>query len=157
MAEPTTKAQVHGIFTKAVQALQRQARDISEAAKSPSQTRPWQVPPASAWDGDLTAVDQLEKAFDRAEIEENHAEVIGDLESPGTAGDVISLKLQNDYVAAMERAFRARHATPVRCMAHAAGRRAGHGHSAGIFSDTSGALRFATDIKMIGDSEPVEQ
>lgn len=157
MTTAKTKAQIHPVFSQALRELQAHARDIAEAAKTPSQARPWQLPPGTEWTGDLTAIDQIEKAFDRSEIEENHAAVIGDLAAPGTAGDVISLKLQNDYVAAMERAFRARHATSVRCMAHAAGRRAGHGHSAGIFSDASGALRFATDVKMIGNSEPVEQ
>lgn len=150
MADAQSKAQIHTIFADTLQGLLTQARDAAAATMVQTQTRPWQVPKEPP---DVFDIGGMNAAFDRAKIADNHAEVIGDVEAPGTAGDVISLKLQSDYVAAVERAFRARHATAVRCMAHAAGRRDGHGHAAGIFSDASGALRFATDVKMIGDMQ----
>ena len=50
-------------------------------------------------------------------------------EEAGTSGDVIALKLQRDYLAAEDRAFRARHSTLCRNLVHLHGRRDGQGQS----------------------------
>lgn len=57
----------------------------------------------------------------------NYAECFQDVADMGTTGDVIALKQQIDYIACEERAFRFRHASVCRLMAHAASRQRGHG------------------------------
>lgn len=47
----------------------------------------------------------------------------------GSTGDAMACRVQADYLSAQERAFRLRHASPVRCLLHAASRRAGHADS----------------------------
>ncbi len=90
----------------------------------------------------------MDQAFDREAINQNFAELFAASDNAGTIGDATSLKLQGDYVAVVERAYRARVATPLRCMAHAAARRAGHGHAAGVF--TGGVLQYAQDAIKAG-------
>lgn len=136
---PQTKGRVHVTFQQAIQQMRADGLQIAKALRAVG-NREWQ-------NGDnITpfAIPSLGSVYDRTDINENYADCVSDGASPGTAGDVISLKTQGDILASMERAYRARHASSVRCMAHAAGRRAGHGHEKGIFSESSGPLRFVT-------------
>ena len=98
----------------------------------------------------MTDIGSISTGFDRKQLNQLFASLIEDGNSPGTAGDAVGVKIQIDYVGALERAFRARHASPLRCLAHAAARREGHGHSAGIFSDASGVLCFVSDAIKAG-------
>ena len=91
----------------------------------------WMLP--KDWTGDPTNVPELHKPiFDRDKInqayEDSHAS--GD---SGSVGDAMAAKLQLGFLAAAERAFRARHASPVRERLHAAARLKGHGHEQGVF------------------------
>lgn len=52
----------------------------------------------------------------------------------GRVADRMTAKMQIDYLATMERAFRLRHATSTRCALHAASRRSGQGASTGVFN-----------------------
>lgn len=146
---PASKARIHAHFQELVQALATQAAALAKAAQGDGQ-RQWQTPPQHGWSGDVFDIPGMDQAFDRSEINSNFAEVCDSADAPGTVGDVASLKLQADYTAMVERAYRARVASPARCLAHAAARRAGHGHAAGIF--TGGVLRYAQDLLRAGQT-----
>ena len=49
-------------------------------------------------------------------------------------------KIQIDYIASLERAFRTRQASSVRCKIHASARRRGHAASGGLYDSASGGL-----------------
>ncbi len=83
-------------------------------------------------DRDLHDVPHLhDPAFDRTEINTNYEEAMQTMKRIGTVGDIIALKLQIGYVATEERAFRARHSSVCRSIAHMHGRLAGHGLGTG--------------------------
>jgi len=125
MASPTTQASVHDAFQNRSDELVKQANDQADAAIKPAKLRPWQVP------NPVETLDDVSKAFDRTEIGDNYARAVASATSPGTTGDIASLKLQSDWAAALERAFRARHSGIPRLIAMAAARRKGHGNKLG--------------------------
>ena len=99
---------------------------------------PWVRPPTGAWDGDLQSkagLVALHDAFNTDEAEENLKNTYSD-EEPGNSSDTIVNLLMIEYAAQAERAFRARHQTMPRALAHLAVREKGHGRE-------SGALRGA--------------
>lgn len=124
-----SKGKIHDIFQNNLEDLTEQAGQQADAIRAAS-TRPWNRPRDLTDPLDIAGITD---SFDRGEIDNNFGELIQDPEDPGTCGDVISVKTQGDYVAEMERGFRARHATPVRCIAHAMARRKGHSRPNGIF------------------------
>lgn len=128
MAESLGK--IHDVFKDAVKDLADQAGDAADGVGNGE--RSWQIP-ASMTDFGPLDIDRIDEAFNRDEIGANYEDVIGDPTNPGTMGDAIALTMQSDYVAMMERAFRARHATPVRLLVLASARRKGHAHEAGVF------------------------
>lgn len=86
----------------------------------------WMIVEHNGWDGDLFNIPDMEKPFDRQEHYQDFADVVSDPNSPGTVADLMALQLQGDWLAAMERAFRERHKSHVRCMAQASARHKGH-------------------------------
>jgi hypothetical protein len=121
-----SKATVHEVFRARVRELRSQAVAAHNAHQGKSQ-RSWQVP--EVLETSLMAIADLHKpAFDRDEINTQYSEVTKSPDEAGTMGDVIALKLQLDYNACEERAFRARHTTLCRAMCLGHGRRVGHGH-----------------------------
>lgn len=127
----STKGSVHSEFSDRLDNL----RDKSEAVANSldGSARPWMLP-----DGlesrDLLHVPSLHSPdWDRAGLNANYDEAVASGTSPGTIGDVVALKLQIDYMAMEERAFRLRHASIIRCQIHAHGRRKAHGMAAGLF------------------------
>ena len=120
------KAEVHEVFANRLTEL----RDAAAKAVNSFQGkdhRVWNVPT-----GLSTALLDIANlhlpAFDRTPINEQYVELTAKTETAGTTGDIISLKLQVDYNAAEERAFRTRHMTMSRafCMGH--GRRYGQAY-----------------------------
>lgn len=100
---------------------------------------PWVRPPVDEWDGDLQtqqSLVDLHKAFNTDETEEFLDKAFSD-EKAGNSSDGIVSTLQIEYAAQMERAYRARHQTMPRALAHLATREKGHGTE-------SGALRGAS-------------
>lgn len=136
---PVSKGQVHDAFTEMILRLQAEGLRIGEALEL-TQQRIWQnddeVEPFN--------IPDMGDPYDRSAINSNYVECVNDANEPGTVGDVVSVKTQGDILATMERGYRARHATSVRCLAHAAARRKGHGHGQGIFSEASGPLKYVT-------------
>lgn len=140
------KAKVHDVFRKRTKQLRAGAKQAADSITATAQ-RGWDIP-NELDDKTLTAVPTLhEPAFDRKEINANYDEVLASGSDPGTVGDAASLKHQIDYNAVEERAFRLRHATPVRCIIVGHGRLAGHGHEQGIFA---AAENLAADLIAAG-------
>lgn len=141
------KGKIHRIFEELVFDLQ-QFNAIAGQAWQGNGAPQWQIPNKKEWSGDPLQIDSIDKAFDRREINENVEEVLSDATVIGTAGDICALKIQGDWLATMERSFRFRHATPVRCIGHMAARAIGKGKSSGVYS--SGVLGYAQNILRIG-------
>lgn len=149
-----SKGKIDDVFTNNLKDLTTQDGQQGKASRGYG-PRKWNIPETSVQSKhkDAGALDLLDIAgitagFDRENIDTNYAELIQDGTDPGTCGDVISVKTQGDYIAIMERAFRARHATPVRCIAHAMGRRFGHSYDAGVF--LGGVLKHVQDALQSG-------
>jgi hypothetical protein len=140
------KGQIHDVFRDTLADLAERADAQAEAARGHG-LRPWNRPDAAP---DPLDIPRTTTIFDRRMIDANYQELLGSGEDPGTCGDVISIKTQSDVVAAAERGYRARHATPIRCLIHAMGRRKGHGHEQGVF--LGGVLKHAQDALKAGQS-----
>lgn len=122
----------------------------------------WSLPPIpeTGWQGDLFDFTTMADAFSRADLEKDYVDVIAnailddpDSEEPpaddvppeelleeakrGTMAQLAAIKTQAAWLSQRERAFRARHATPIMAECFAAARRKGHGlddeNSSGVF------------------------
>ena len=126
MPKGTKKADVLPPFNTRLKELKQQAEAQATEFKGTG-SRPWNIPEdltASHLFKDIASLHGSENAgFDRTKINEKYEECFQDAEDPGTGGDVIGLKLQMDYLAAAERAFRFRHASVPRLLTHAMCRR----------------------------------
>jgi hypothetical protein len=100
--------------------------------------RQWMLPPLGGWDGDPYNIQGITLAFDRTTLNAQYVELVSDPDREAKIGEVMVTKLQVDYLAASERAFRTRHASSVRLRLHAAARRRGQGVSQGPFSGSIG-------------------
>jgi hypothetical protein len=93
--------------------------------------REWMVPdlldePA------LQSIAGLADAYARVEAAELYQAALTD--PLGAAGDAMAMKLQSDYLAGQERAYRLRQMSPLRASLHASARRYAHGATgAGVF------------------------
>lgn len=122
----STKGRVHDKYSQRLDDLKGQAKEQYDSFTGDG-PRPWQHP--TGFTGSTLAIKELgTNEYDREEINTNFEECLQKPEAAGTVGDVIALTLQVDHLAAQERAYRHRHATLVRCMAHAMGRRCGQGN-----------------------------
>lgn len=138
-------ASVHKVFSERLADMMSQSQQVSQAESTTNTQRIWMVP--EDWSGDVFDIAGMHQpSFDRAEINGEYETVCG---GNGNVGDAGSLKVQIDVVSGMERAFRFRHASHIRCVQHAAARHAGHGNGQGVF----GAIRnYAQDlIKAAGE------
>lgn len=118
MATGSSKAKIHDQFHNRLVALEAWAAAMSDR---PS----WCLADADA--NPLDPATMTGDAFDRSAINENYQACMADASTPGTHGDVASLKRQIDYLAAEERAYRLRHASQLRCAAMSRARLNGHG------------------------------
>src|SRR4051812_41559396 len=120
--QATAKADVDPNLEAQVKALQTQAAASAPATLKGEQAK-WMMPEHEDWQGDLTDWDELGTPFDRSASNEAFVEAVKDGKNPGTTGDLVVTTLQVDYLACMERAFKARHTmSRPRALAHAMGR-----------------------------------
>ena len=82
---------------------------------------------------DVLDIPNLHLPFDRETLNEQYRDLHKDDKKSTTTGGASVLKQQIDYVACAERAYRLRHATPVRCILHHSVRKEAHGHEVGVF------------------------
>lgn len=116
---------VHDVAHNRLVDLRNQAQTMQRAMQG-RQQRAWQIP--QNYSGSVLDIANLHTpAFDRTEINTQYEAATNNPKAAGTNGDVISLKLQIDYNACEERAFRARHTTLCRAMCLGHGRRIGQG------------------------------
>lgn len=130
MAVGKSKARIVNTLNNQVQVLVEQNR--AAALSSYNGTgRIWMLGPYAVngvvdgkpfWTGDTEDLVGMSLAFNRAEVISTFNTVMN-VNDPGTASDKIAMRFQNDYLAAMERAFRTRHAGSVRSEMFSAARR----------------------------------
>jgi len=133
-------------FQELLEAMRQQSADAATNLEGGDTARPWMMPPLRDWDGNLLDIAGIAKAFARDEPNEDYKDSLNT--DAGTVGHAMGAKLQIDYMAMMERAFRTRHATVARCTTHAAGRRRAHGEPAGIHIGS--VLQYAQDLLRSG-------
>jgi hypothetical protein len=109
----------------------------------------WFLPPD--WPGDPFDPDGFAAAFQREDL---NAAVEEALNGDAPMAELAGYKLQIDYIATLERAFRMRHASPAALAAMAAARRRGHGRDGGVF--VGGVLRYVQDVLAAGGRPPEE-
>jgi hypothetical protein len=142
-----SKGEIHDIFFENLQEMTTQAGEQADMVRGGG-PRTWNRPGNVTDPLDIPGITQ---GYDRSEIDANYAELLQDSQDPGTCGDVVCVKTQGDYIAEMERGFRARHATPVRCIGHAMARRKGHSNDAGVFR--GGVLKHVQDALKAGQDD----
>jgi len=122
----TKKGDVLPPFTTRLRELKRQAEAQANAFKGDG-ARVWNIPEditATHLFADIRSLHGAkDTGYDRTTINNRYELCFQSADDPGTVGDVIGLKLEMDYLAAAERAFRFRHASTPRLLTHAACRR----------------------------------
>ena len=124
MAQGQSKGRVTQAFNDQIYYLKLQNEKCAKASADYGIGRAWMIGPSgyNGWDGDTTDLTGMKKAFDRSEITDAFNEIM-DADNPGTGADRMAMKFQSDYLAAMDRAFRTRHAGLIRCEMFSADRR----------------------------------
>lgn len=128
-------------YTALLNALAQYAASQEKAAKlglPPKYFAP------SGWNGDVFDIPALGLSFSRRELYGLFRTAVSSADAGGTVGDLETIVLQGDFLAAAERAFRARHASSVRDKMHAAGRHRGQGDPRGVL--TSGLNNFLKSL-----------
>lgn len=134
----SAKADLDNTLSQQIKSLEQQANAEQQAELTGSQTqwmmpvlKPAGIPSSQGWSGDLFDYKGMAEPFDRSQSNQALINAL-DASSPGTSGDLIITTLQVDWLACAERAFRARHTMRrPRAVAHAMGRKAGHGSDTG--------------------------
>lgn len=130
-AKSSQKSSISNVLQKLVNELATQAKRESTERKKNAQVK-WMMPPKGDWSGDLFKWQDLYHPFDSEKPNEELVKAISDAKDPGNAGDLVNTNTQIEYLAMMERAFRARHTMSfARGIAHASGRRHGQGGDKG--------------------------
>jgi len=99
----------------------------------------------------LSDGDAISPSFTRQQQEDDFVAAVKDSEQPGTVGDLHLVSLQGDFLAMMERAYRARHASSVRTRVHACGRAMGQAAETGVIR--GGMLGFVEQLDAMNRSE----
>lgn len=149
MGHGTTRGKLDGKFVDRIKDLERYARMAAEAFRNNSTYRPWARPPGYET-RDMSDIPGLhEPAWNRNDINRTYSEsvLLGVGGGSGTSGDLIAMKWQADFMATEERAFRTRHASRARCLAHMHGRLDGHGKEGkSIFSFLRDGVQNAINL-----------
>ena len=117
----------------------RSLKEQSYQSRTNNDAVPWVRPPVGDWDGDLQTKQgliDLHAAFNTDQAEEFLKKTFTD-SKPGNSSDGMVNLLQIEYAAQMERAYRARHQSMPRALAHYATREKGHGTQTGALSGAS--------------------
>lgn len=123
MAHGKSKGKMFPVFTDRIAALEESAKEAAESFQFGYATyKKWAIPKNTA---NLWHVPSMHMpTWDRFDINQHYSEtVLGEPgENSGTVADLVAVKVQNDFMAVEERAFRLRHASVARCNALAHGR-----------------------------------
>lgn len=128
---PAANAAVDPNLEIQLKSLETQANAEQQAVLQGNQAQ-WMMPVLVNWSGDLFDFTGMHSPFNRDQSNNWFVDAISDPDNPGTTGDLVLTTLQVDWMACAERAFRARHTMRrPRAVAHAMGRKAGHGDDKG--------------------------
>lgn len=124
-------------FSTQLNELQDTNNGVADEALDGTQ-RPWMLPILNDWDGSPFTLDGdtgIGSAFNRDDANADYQTAVqtGTTDGGARTVDRMMAKVQVDYLAAAERAFRARHSTIVRSNLHAVARQQGQGSENGIF------------------------
>jgi hypothetical protein len=125
---PVSKASVDPNYENRLRDL-KTAAAAEAAARSRGEPVAWDRP--AGWNGDVFDFAGFAPPYAADKATADYLAAVSDPASPGTPGDVVATTTMLDYLAVMERAFRVRHMTRPRAVAHAIGRKAGHGSDTG--------------------------
>jgi hypothetical protein len=129
---PQAKVDMDPGYEKNLRALRDQAAAESEARRTGGQVR-WDRPPGA--DGSGFDLGAMSRPFDRRPINEAGVAAISNPAEPGTTGDVVAALTMIETLACAQRAYLMRHTmTRSRAVAHAAGRKRGHGSDTGVYA-----------------------
>lgn len=126
-------AQIYPGFSALLDAIGATSTAAADATKLTG-IRSWHYPPLSmpascTWSGDPYDLPGMICAFDRKKMNDD---LITIFKRKGQKiGESMVVTIIIEYISALERAFRTRHASYVRCKMHSAARRVGHGASNG--------------------------
>lgn len=130
--------QLDQYFTSALEDSRAQSQLIGDYVRGRSANgayvqRHWMIPTRASTFNPLS-IASLGTAFSRYDLNLEYAQQLSGTPSDtsGCIGHTIADGLQINYLAMMERAFRERHKTDVRCQMHLAGRRLAHGDTNGV-------------------------
>lgn len=132
MSKAQSKADIRNTFSDHIASLADTGVNVSQSLRNKEQRKQARVVKGD-WSGDVFDTENMGKAFDRSQYTEDMRAVVKDDSSPGVVGDLSLTTMQGDWLSAAERAFRLQHLSKVRASIHAAARRYGHGHDAGLF------------------------
>lgn len=126
----------------------KQAAGLDSAETLVLTQRSWFMPDpnGSLYDGNPRSLEAIKYAFDRTALGLNYLQALLDVK--GAGGDAMSDKVQSDYLAALERAYRLRHMGFPRTALHAAARRSGHAATVGGVFDR--VTQYASDLLVAG-------
>lgn len=136
MAE--SKASIDKNFSQQVERLQTASAAQSAIVAQVPQVA-WDMPVLGSWNGNLTDVTNLGIPFDNTALKQQFASILTNPQDLGVDGDIRVIQTMNDDLMTMQRAFRARHLTPVRAHALAAVRRQFHGQDRGPWGKSHAA------------------
>ena len=157
--------QVHPTFLEHLLWLAARMREIGLSHTMEGQRR-WVIPPyrtflgdIPAWSGDTTDIRGMNQAFERTELNAQYSQSLMDINSPNKTGDMAAAKLQIDYLAAEERAFRTRHMSRIRAVAHNTARKLAHGDARGqylgvVLPYVPNVLDDAADLPPVAPAAP---
>src|SRR5688572_30126624 len=106
MSDPQSKIDVGSNFQQQIRKLAAWAERADVTQEDPPL---WYIPEVAGWSGNLFDLEGMSEPFTRSAHSEDFANIVKDTDNPGTTGDLILTALQGDTLAAMERAYRARH------------------------------------------------
>ena len=130
-AKSSQKSSISNVLQELIEELASQSKEESTERKKNDQVK-WMMPPKGDWKGDLFKWQEMYHPFDSEDPNKELVEAVSDAKSPGNVGDLVNTNTQIEYLAMVERAFRARHTMSfARGVAHASGRRHGQGGDKG--------------------------
>lgn len=131
-------------FELQVRALRAAFGSLADATLTGGQPR-WMTPELLGWSGDTEDREGMSAPFARDQANAQFVEAVADPLEPGTTADLVAATTMIDWLACMERAYRARHTMPRnRAALHAASRYAGHASEQGAL--TTCALEYVRRI-----------
>jgi hypothetical protein len=140
------KGVVDGKFKKRIEELEKKARKFADHFRNHNTYREWHVPPEFKDPLDVPSLHV--PAWERNDINQKYSEeIVGHRDdASGSDGDAKAMKLQADFMAVEERAFRTRHASMIRSASFLHGRLDGHGQqSLSLFSYLKDSIQTLID------------